>query len=284
MARTILASALCAATILHVEIAAAETPVERGKYLAEGLGQCISCHTPDEGPNKGRPFAGGRTFGSDRGPFTAHAANLTPDKETGIGGWSDEQLIRAIREGKRPDGTTIGPPMPIGMYRGLSDTDVKAMVAYLRSVPAVSNKVAKSQYRMPLPQAYGPPVGHVPDVPRGDKVKYGAYLAGPVAHCIECHTPQVGPRFDYENQLGRGGRQFPLPQGVAVARNITSHPEHGLGGWTDGEIKRAVTQGISKDARKLGPPMEYEYFAKATPEDLDAIVAYLRTIKPLEMP
>jgi mono/diheme cytochrome c family protein len=264
--------------------AAAQQPsVERGKYLADGLGSCISCHTPDDGPMRGKAYAGGRMFGGDKGPFTAFSNNITQDKETGIGSWTDEQIVAAIREGKRPDGTIIGPPMPIGMYRGLSDSDVKAIVAYLRTVAPVNNKVQKSQYRMPLPPAYGPPVGTVADVPRSDKVKYGAYLAGPVAHCIECHTPQVGPRFDYENQLGRGGRQFPGPWGVAVSRNITSHPEHGLGQWSDAEIKRASTQGISRDGRKLNPPMEYSNYAKATAEDLDAIVAYLRTIKPLEM-
>jgi mono/diheme cytochrome c family protein len=284
MFRHTIAPVLCAAVALLAAPASGQTPVERGKYLAEGLASCISCHTPKEGPAAGKAYAGGEMFGGDKGPFTAYAPNITSDKETGIGAWTDEQIIAALREGKRPDGTIIGPPMPIGMYRGISDTDVKALVAYLRTIPPVSNKPPKSVYRMPLPASYGPPVGQVADVPRDDTVKYGAYLAGPIAHCIDCHTPQVQGRGDFANQLGRGGRAFGLPTGVAVARNITSHPEHGLGNWSDAEIKRAVTQGISKDGRKLGPPMEYANLAKATPEDLDAIVAYLRTIKPLEMP
>jgi len=274
------ALALCAA-LLTAGPADAQSQLERGKYLAEGLGGCVGCHTERSG---GQPFAGGERFGSDRGPFTAYSPNITPDRETGLGGWSDEQVITALREGKRPDGTIIGPPMPIGMYRGMSDTDAKAIVAYLRTVPAVTKKVDKSQYRMPLPQSYGPPVTQVADTPRGDPVKYGAYLAGPIAHCIECHTPQVRGRPDYETQLGRGGREFPTPAGVAVARNITPHLEHGLGGWSDAEIKRAITQGISRDGTKLNPPMDFASYAKATAQDLDAIVAYLRSLKPLATP
>ncbi len=167
----------------------AETLLERGTYLMKGPVGCGNCHTPKD---RGRPImskelAGGFKF--DEKPFTAYAANLTPDRETGIGNWTDAQLIRAIREGKRPDGTTIGPPMPIGFYRHMSDRDVKAIVAYLRQLKPVKNKVPKSVYRIPLPPAYGPPVKSVAEVtPSADKVKYGEYLAR-IAHCMECHTP-----------------------------------------------------------------------------------------------
>jgi mono/diheme cytochrome c family protein len=270
------------AVVVGASIAAAETPVERGRYLVETIAGCGNCHTP-RGPGgvfaADKHMAGG--FVIDEKPFRAVASNITPDKETGIGNWTDAQLAKAIREGIRPDGSLIGPPMPFELYRKLSDTDLNAMVAYLRTLTPVKNKVEKSVYRIPLPPAYGPPVASVPDVPRTDKVKYGEYLAGPIGHCVECHTPmdQSG-RHDW-SRIGQGGMPFHGPWGVAIARNITPHPEDGLGKWSDAEIKRAITQGISKNGAKLYPPMAYSLYAKVKDEDLDAIVAYLRTLKPL---
>ena len=271
------------AAALGAAAANAETPIERGRYLVESIAGCGNCHTP-RGPGgafvAGKELAGGFVV-ADEKPFRAVAANITQDKETGIGNWTDAQIAKAIREGIRPDGSLIGPPMPFELYRRMADSDLMAMVAYLRTVPAVSNKAEKSTYRIPLPPAYGPPVTSVPDVPRTDKVKYGEYLAGPVGHCIECHTPmEANGRHDW-SRVGQGGMEFNGPWGVSVARNITPHPEDGLGKWTDAEIKRAITQGISRNGAKLYPPMGFFFYAKVKEEDLDAIVAYLRALKPL---
>ncbi len=263
--------------------AAAETPVERGRYLVETIAGCGNCHTP-RGP--GGTFAAGKELAGgfvvlDIKEFRAVASNITPDKETGIGNWTDAQIAKAIREGIRPDGSLIGPPMPFELYRKISDSDLMAMVAYLRTVKPVSNKAEKSVYRIPLPPAYGPPVTSVPDVPRTDKVKYGEYLAGPVGHCMECHTPMDEKGHRIWSRIGQGGDKFEGPWGVSVSRNLTPHPEDGLGKWSDAEIKRAITQGISKDGAKLFPPMGFSFYAKVKDEDLDAIVAYLRSLKPL---
>lgn len=271
------------ALTLGAATAGAETPIERGRYLVETIAGCGNCHTP-RGP--GGVFAAGKELAGgfvvvDIKEFRAVASNITPDKETGIGGWTDAQIAKAIREGIRPDGSLIGPPMPFELYRKISDTDLKAMVAYLRTVKPVKNKVEKSAYRIPLPPAYGPPVAAVPDVPRTDKVKYGEYLAGPVGHCVECHTPMDEKGRRIWSRIGQGGDRFEGPWGVSVSRNITPHPEDGLGKWTDAEIKRAITQGISKNGAKLFPPMGFGFYAKVKSEDLDAIVAYLRTLKPL---
>src|SRR5262245_39951741 len=132
----------------------AETSLERGRYLMQGIVACGNCHTPmgPNGPEFERELAGGLEFKEQ--PFTAYAPNITPDPETGIGRWSDEQIILAIREGKRPDGSIIGPPMPIGLYRGISDSDARAIVAYLRAAKPVRNPVPKSVYRIPLPPHY----------------------------------------------------------------------------------------------------------------------------------
>lgn len=273
---------VAALTLVGIASANAETPVERGKYLMNGIVACDNCHTPKgpQGPIMSQYMAGGLKF--DEKPFTAYAPNITPDPETGIGKWTDAQLIAAIREGKRPDGSIIGPPMPIELYRDMSDTDVKAIVAYMRTVKPVKNAVPKSVYRMPLPKDYGPPVVSVPDVPRTDKVKYGDYLTNALGHCTECHTPlEANGHRDFKDKIGMGGDPFRGPWGITVARNITPHPDAGLGKWTDAEIKRAFTKGISRDGSKLNPPMPYRSYDNISAADQDAIVAYLRTLKPL---
>lgn len=119
--------------------AVAQTPLERGRYLMQAVVACGNCHTPQgpKGPEPGKELAGGLPF--DEPGFKAFASNITPDADTGIGRWTDAQIVSAIREGKRPDGSLIGPPMPFEQYRHLSDRDAAAIVAYLRSVPPVKN-------------------------------------------------------------------------------------------------------------------------------------------------
>ena len=254
------------------------SPLERGRYLVEGIAGCGNCHTPKgpQGDLPGRNLAGGQVL-EEPNLFRAVASNITPDAETGIGRWTDAQLGRAIREGIRPDGSLIGPPMPFEFYREISDADLAAIIAYLRSVPAVSNRVERSRYNIPLPPAYGPPVTTVAG-PADNPVARGAYLAGPVGHCMECHTPR-GPDMQLQrNNLGAGGLQIHGPWGIAVTRNITPHREQGIGAWTDEQIVRAVTQGVAADGRRMGPPMGYGYYARMTPSDLSDLVAYLRSI------
>ena len=262
---------------LCLPAAAQSDPVARGRYLVETIGACGNCHTPKgpQGDLPGMHLAGGMVL--EEAPFRALASNITPDRETGIGAWTDAQVARAIREGIRPDGRVIGPPMPIELYRGISDADLAAMVAYLRTVPPVRNAVGASEYRMPLPADYGPPVGSVPP-PADTPVARGAYLAGPLGHCTECHTPMgAGGHRDW-SRLGAGGQQFPGPWGVSVARNITQDPRAGIGAWSDAQIIRAVTEGISADGRRLFPPMGYAHYARMTPGDLSDLVAFLRSI------
>jgi mono/diheme cytochrome c family protein len=267
-----------AVLLTGIATAWAETPLERGTYLMSSIVACGNCHTPQtpEGPVAGKELAGGTPFREAFG--VAYAANITPDPETGIGKWTDQQIITAIREGKRPDGTTIGPPMPIALYRNMADSDIQAIVAYLRAVPPVSNKIAKSEYKMQLPPAYGPAItAPVSAPPASDKVAYGGYLAGPLGHCIECHSspgPHGAP--DFVNNLGAGGMTFHGPWGESVSRNIT--PTN-LANWSDDDIKSAITTGRRPDGERLKPPMAYRYYSKIAANDLDAIVAYLRSLK-----
>jgi mono/diheme cytochrome c family protein len=260
-----------------------EALVARGDYLVNGIVACGNCHTPRDADTTAiaeMHLAG--AFQVERAEFTAYAPNITQDQETGIGAWSDEEIIRAIREGVRRDGTIIGPPMPIGSYRDMSDSDVRAIVAYLRTVAPVRNSLPRSVYNIPLRESYGPRVGTVPDVSRDDSVAYGSYLANALGHCMECHTPMVKGVFDF-SRTGAGGTVFVKPHGLelaAMAANITPHPEQGIGTWTDDAMKRAITQAISHDGRQLLPAMPFYFYENVSDEDLDALIAYLRSIPP----
>lgn len=228
----------------------AEPGVERGRYLVEGPAGCGNCHTPlgPQGPVADMNLAG--RLVEENPAFRAIAPNLTPASR--IAQWTDVELVKAIREGLRPDGTLIGPPMPFAMYRGLSDDDVMSMVMYLRTLPGVPNDPGTSQYNIPLPPAYGPPVDHVASPDEGVTAQYGAYLAGPVAHCMECHTPMGdrGPMLD--TQLGAGGFAFHGPWGTSVAGNVTPHQD-GIANYSDAELSAMITQGIRPDGQSMLP-------------------------------
>ena len=283
----VIAAAATVAACLAAGSAVAETQLERGKYLVESIMGCGNCHTPQgpNGPVMDRALSGGPPIEEGR-RLTALPSNITPDPQTGIGKWTDAQIKVAIRQGKRPDGTLIGPPMPFGQYRGIADADIDAVVAYLRTVPPVNNAVAKSTYNNPLPSAWGPPIDKpITAPPASDKVAYGAYLAGPLGHCVECHTPMGSDHHQqFATLLGAGGMQFNGPWGLSVAKNITSDPEQGLGKWTDAEIERAIRSGVDKDGHPLKPPMGYGYYSKISADDMAALIAWLRSLPAKKTP
>ena len=136
------------------------------------------------------------------------------------------------------------------------------------------------QYNIPLPPAYGPPISSIPDIAQGVSVEYGAYLAGPIAHCMECHTTFGPEGAMLGTDLGRGGFVFHGPWGVSVASNITSHQD-GLKSYTDTEIASMIMSGERPNAIPMLPPMPYGYLAQMTKDDLNAIILYLRSLPPL---
>jgi mono/diheme cytochrome c family protein len=263
-------------------IADSTDPLLHGRYLVETVAGCGNCHTPhmpDGSLDPNMALAG--AFVIEEPVFKAYARNITPDMETGIGSWSQADIVKALREAVRPDGKVLGPPMSFHFYNHLSDNDANAIAMYIKTVPAIRNEVPESTFQIPL--AAQPPAANVPDVPKDDLVKYGEYLAGPVGHCMDCHTTYVMGQIDY-TQLGRGGNVYTKPFGyqwAAVSANITPHMDFGLGAWSDDEIKRAITDGISRNGRQLLPFMPFGLYKKMEPRDLDAIVAYLRSIPPL---
>ncbi len=270
--------ALAALAVVLAGPAGADPSVDRGEYLVRGPGGCGNCHTPmgPEGPVMAQELAG--RLVEDNPAFRAVAPNLTP--AGAIADWSDADLARAIREGIRPDGSVIGPPMPFAMYRGLGDEDLTSIVMFLRTLAPVPNDPGKSDYRIPLPPAWGPPVETVTAPPRAVSVDYGAYLAGPVAHCMECHTP-MGPQGPMlETDLGRGGFAFHGPWGTSVASNITPHAD-GIAGYSDAELAAMITQGVRPNGSRMLPPMPYGHLAAFTADDLAAVILYLRSLPPL---
>lgn len=272
-----LVSYILSTGLLFASGAAAETLLERGAYLVQGPMACGNCHTPKgpNGPIVDREMGGG--FVITTPAFEAHVPNISPGSR--VAQWSDAELALAIREGIRPDGTLIRPPMAIELYRQISDRDLAAVVAYLRSLPAITGTVPESTYNVPVPTSYGPPVGAIPDIPHEVSVEYGKYLVT-VAHCMECHTP-IGPEGHlYETDLGRGGREFTGPWGVSVSSNLTNSAD-GLADYSENEIIAMITTGKRPDGSAMLPPMPYGFLAKTTPEDMAAILAYLRTVPAL---
>jgi len=168
----------------------------------------------------------------------------------------------------------------------LNSTTVRADAAYLKSIKPVQHAVARTTYKMPSPPDYGPSVTHVDEPVRTDKVAYGGYLAGPVGHCVLCHTPPgEGKPFDMSRAF-QGGRELPdfgTLGAATVSRNITAASEHGIGDWSDAQIRRAITAGVRADGTKLTRTMPFDWYAKITPADLNAIVAYLRSLPQQKM-
>ena len=276
--RLLLALATTGLTVA-IGAAQAETPLERGSYLVNTIMSCNNCHTPKgpNGPDFSKALSGGQTF--DEPAFTVAGANITPDLETGIGAWSGDELAHTLRTGVRPNGVPLAPVMPTAFYGIITASDMNAIVGYLQSVKPIEHEVPKPAYREAREfEVY--PGAEQPWTNTGDTpVARGFYLAT-IGHCMECHTPANTGLHEFGSELGAGQQKFRGPWGVSVAANITSDPEHGVGGWTDAELKRAITQGVSRDGHKLQPPMGYGFYARMTDADLDAVIAWLRTVPP----
>jgi mono/diheme cytochrome c family protein len=274
-----LISALAIALVGSLGVAHAQSDlIKRGDYLVNGILTCGNCHSPKgpQGDVPGKLFSGGLSW--DEPPFKVTAPNITQDKKTGIGKWSDADIKKLLRTGMRPNGVHIAMVMPTGFYHIMTERDLNAVVAYLRTIKPISNKVADPVYKMPQVE-HVLPGGEKPftEAMLKDKVKKGFYFAT-IAHCMECHTPMDKGQRQWATRLGAGGFDFPGPWGVSTSRNITSSKTKGIGSWTDAEIKRAITTGVAKDGSHLKPPMGFHYYSTLTAGDLDAIVAYLRTV------
>jgi len=252
--------------------------VERGAYLAKAA-DCMVCHTAPGGAE----YAGGLGF---KLPFgMLYSTNITPDKETGIGNYSDQDFLNAVHRGTRRDGARLYPAMPYTSYTYLTDADVLAIKAYLFSLPPVVAKPPENTLTFPFNQrwamafwsaVFNPDTRFAPDPARSPEWNRGAYVAEALAHCGECHTPR-NLAFALDNRKKFGGA---ITAGWH-AFNISSDKATGVGGWRDDDLISYLSIGHAAGHGTASGPMGEAVdhsFSQLTPDDIRAVVAYLRSV------
>lgn len=257
----------------------------RGKYLVDAVTGCFGCHTDPDWSKPGAPPMAGREGSghvwSDQDMPWLVAPNITPDKETGIGNWSDDTLARAIREGIGQDGRALFPMMPYPHYREMSDEDVASIIVYLRTVPPVKNQLPRTKMPFPinfLTQSVPQPVGAVAPPNQTTPVARGAYLVK-LAACADCHTPQEKGK-PIEGMEFAGGFLIHEPKGDVVSDNITPSAS-GIGYYNEATFVLAMRTG-KVGARPLRSSMPWYFYGKMGDEDLKSIFAFLQTVKPVK--
>jgi mono/diheme cytochrome c family protein len=278
-------------------IAGTPERLARGNYLVNQVTACGVCHTPRlggswlGGERTDAFLAGGAVFDNPAGVRVV-ASNITQDRDTGIGAWSDDEILRALRDGIGHEGRLLMPPMPFTSWQVMSDEDARAIVAYLRTVPPVKNVVSREQNHFPffmnaaakLGAIHHPPARGVPQPARTDLRAWGAYLVK-VGVCWECHSlGKTGPSDDQDRLMG--GARMPRSDrdyGVVYAPNLTPDPDTGLGKYNAEQIKQALKTGKRLDGKMMAPPMSLliPHLSTWNEEDLDALVAYLVSLKPI---
>ena len=252
----------------------------RGEYLVRNVSVCGHCHAAGRDPDGA--LSGGREFSNWR-LGTVRAANLTPDAETGLGSWSEAEIVRAIRTGEDREGHVLAPVMPYEWLHGMSNRDALAMARYLRSLPPVRNQVRNSPnlvYRLARVFVLGPEDGtDAPAPPRGPTADYGRYLADGPALCADCHTPRGGLQSKPDRDRLYAGDATP-PRGFpANPANLTPDPETGIGRWSEDDFLRTLRTGVNPAGDTLHPFMPWREYRRMTDDDLRAIYRYLRTVR-----
>jgi len=250
--------------------------IERGRYLAV-LADCTGCHTD---PNSEVQFGGGRSIETPFGNVLA--SNITPDNDTGIGAWSDDEFDAAVRFGKRPDGKLLYPAMPYPYYTHMSRADIVAIRAWLNTLPSVHNPVDENQLPFPFnirtgmhawDGLYFSPGLFKPDPGKSAQWNRGAYLVSGPAHCAACHTPKTS--------LGGDVSGKPL-QGYAIqgwyAPDITGSEALGLGKWSVEDIVAYLRTGHNRFSAATGPMAELvaDSTSRLSDADLEAIAVFLK--------
>ena len=252
--------------------------VERGAYLARAA-DCMVCHTTQGG----KQYAGGLGF---KLPFgMLYSTNITPDKETGIGNYSDQDFLNAVHRGIRRDGARLYPAMPFTSYTYITDADALAIKAYLFSLPPVRAAARENTLMFPFNQRwamsfwsvlFNPDTRFEPDTSKSPEWNRGAYLAEALAHCGECHTPRnlafaLNNRKKFAGALTAGWRAF----------NISSDKATGVGAWSDEDLTSYLSIGHAAGHGTASGPMGEavdQSFSRLAAEDIRAMVAYLRSI------
>jgi mono/diheme cytochrome c family protein len=257
--------------------------VARGEYIVRTVASCGGCHGENHADDG--PLSGGAEF-KDWRLGTARASNLTPDLETGIGSWSDAQIVRAIRDGSDKDGKLIAPVMPYEWLHEMSNADAFAVARYLRSQPPVHNAVKQNPsiaYRVGKAWFIGPNTGEIPGAPpRGVTPEYGGYLAQHVGLCADCHTPRGGLTNGPDRERMFAGDAHPSEDFPANPSNLTPDSATGIGRWSEADFIRTIRTGVNPHGDSLNPFMPWKQNRRMTDEDLQAIYRYLRSIPAIE--
>lgn len=271
--------------------------IARGDYLANHVSACIHCHSQRDfskyaGPTiPGSEGGGGQKLDHsilDAIPGTLYAKNITPDKETGIGDWTDDEVLRAITQGINKNGDTLFPIMPYASFNRMAKEDLMSIIAYIRTLKPIKNKIPARQLMIPISMAYpGPALQKSVDgntrPTESDKVKYGEYLIT-IADCGTCHTPFVKGQSDFSRHYA-GGNTFNAGKFKVNSANITPDST-GLGAWTEDRFMNKFIvcreeKGYNYDPGTANTIMPVVDYAGMTDNDLKAIYAYLKTVKPV---
>ena len=258
---------------------------KRGAYIF-AAGGCAGCHTDTK--NNGQLLAGGRELKTPFGSF--YGPNITAHPTAGIGSWSDADFIRAVRQGRRPDGAHYFPVFPYTSFTKISDSDLLDLKAYIFSLP-LSDKASRShdvgfpfnlrflQFGWKL--LHFTPGEFKPDSAKSAQVNRGAYLADALGHCAECHSPRNPLGGLDRSMLFAGDRS---PPGGGKIPNITSDRETGIGKWSDGDLDDLLGSGMTPDGDSVGGEMGEvvaNSTSKLTPDDRKALIAFLRQLPPI---
>lgn len=292
-ARTVLVTGACLTTLAAASFTvssqdteADESAVERGEYVLRAAGGC-TCHMNPELDELS--FSGGRPIETPFG--TIYGTNITPDPETGIGGWSDEDFMKAMREGIGPDGTVYYPVFPYTSFTKMTDQDVLDLKAYLDTIEPVRNENKEPEFGFPYNVRSSISVWrglhfddgrYQPEPDRSGEWNRGAYISEALAHCGECHTPRTFMGATDDDMYYAGSADGPEGE---VAPNITPHEETGIGSWSTPDITWFLQTSFKPngdDAQGLMSELVTHGYAYLTPEDLDAIALYLKSLEPIE--
>ena len=283
MLRNRLGAAAAALFVLFIAAlpAHAQGDAQRGGYLAKAAG-CVGCHT--ETKQDAVPYAGGRALKTPFGTF--YGPNLTPDQNAGLGRWSEADFIKAMRHGERPDGANYFPAFPYPSFTQMSDTDMRDLWAYLRTLPASTR--ANQPHDLGFPYGWRwlvtiwkwlffTPGPAAPDPKLNAVQQRGAYLTTALGHCGECHTPRNFFGAVKRDRFLAGGKG---PEG----KNIPNLTPTRLKKWGDGELKDFLTTGIYSDGDVPAEAMAEvirNTTSHLTPADLSAMIAFLRVVPEL---
>jgi mono/diheme cytochrome c family protein len=278
----------------EITVEKTEQQIERGKYLAEHVAVCIDCHsnrdwTKFSGPIKPGTFGrGGDAFTEEFGfPGTFYARNITPFN---LESWTDGEIYRTITAGVTKDGRPMFPVMPYPAYGKMDPDDVRAIIAYIRTLEPIEYTPPASQANFPMnmilrtiPQPANPMERPSPE----DSVEYGEYMTI-IGGCAECHTPKE-QGVDIEGMYLAGGFEFQMPFGMVRSVNITSHDQTGIGRWTkEMFVNRFKQYDVPSDSlpdvgeNQFNTVMPWQMYAGMKEQDLEAIYTYLQTVEPVE--